>query len=341
MISELLIVNSNQLNPYVNLAAEKLLTDTVKPHQFILFLWQNERTVVIGKNQSCLSQCNTTLIQNDGGFIARRLSGGGAVYHDIGNLNFSFITSRENYNLSNQLGIVIQALKSLGINAEKSGRNDITVDGRKVSGNAFILSGASCCHHGTIMVNVDVSDLDKYLLVSKEKLNQNGVKSVRSRVANLTDFNEKATVPQLRQALIDSAQAVCRCECTYRDLPDLNADKLCKMQAFFADKGWIFNKNQKADFLISHRFRWGEFSANFDLSGDTITAVRVYTDCLNPDIFSEISDTIIGKKLSSNDLASTFENYNIQHQETFFDNFTASNSSIFSDIAEYIKSLQI
>ena len=137
MNNRLTIIESDSTNPYKNLALENWLLDHVAEDEVILYLWQNQHTVVVGKNQNAWKECNISTLEADGGHLARRLSGGGAVYHDLGNLNFTFLAHKARYDVAKQLEVILRGLQRLGIEAEKSGRNDILVDGRKVSGNAF------------------------------------------------------------------------------------------------------------------------------------------------------------------------------------------------------------
>ena len=190
--------------PYRNLAVERYLLEHTPAGSVTLYLWQNKNTVVIGRNQNPWAECNMAQLRRDGVHLVRRLSGGGAVYHDSGNLNFTFLTDARTYNLARQLEVILTALKSLGINAEKSGRNDILVDGRKVSGNAFYTSGAKKYHHGTLLIDVKTDKMAKYLTVSPLKLQAKGVSSVKSRVLNLKSVCPFLTVPVLQNALVRS-----------------------------------------------------------------------------------------------------------------------------------------
>ena len=202
MIERLLVCRSGGYSPYENLALEEALLNRVGKGELILYLWQNERTVVIGKNQNPWKECRTALLREEGGHLARRLSGGGAVFHDLGNLNFTFLMSTEDYDLSRQLTVLEKACQSLGIPAQRSGRNDLLADGRKFSGNAFYKHNGKAYHHGTLMVDVDMEKVQRYLSPSKAKLAAKGVDSVRSRVVNLREFVPDLTIARLSDALI-------------------------------------------------------------------------------------------------------------------------------------------
>ena len=141
MIKKIYTIESGCFNPYQNMGLEEYLMYQAGEDECILYLWQNERTVVIGRNQNAWKECQTEELEGDGGYLARRLSGGGAVFHDLGNLNFTFLVRKENFNVEKQTEVILRAVNSLGIHAEKSGRNDITVDGCKFSGNAYLRSG--------------------------------------------------------------------------------------------------------------------------------------------------------------------------------------------------------
>ena len=202
MIERLLVCRAGGTDPYENLALEEALLNRVGEGELILYLWQNERTVVIGKNQNPWKECRTALLAEEGGHLARRLSGGGAVFHDLGNLNFTFLMPAQDYDLPRQLTVIQRACRSLGIPAERSGRNDLLADGRKFSGNAFYKHNGKAYHHGTLMVDVDLDRVQRYLSPSKAKLAAKGVESVRSRVVNLREFVPTLTVEQLADALI-------------------------------------------------------------------------------------------------------------------------------------------
>ena len=204
MIRRLLVCRSRSFDPYENLALEEALLSRVGEGELILYLWQNEGTVVIGRNQNPWKECRTALLAEEGGHLARRLSGGGAVFHDRGNLNFTFLMNEADYDLPRQLTVLERACRSLGIPAQRSGRNDLLAEGRKFSGNAFYKHNGKAYHHGTLMLDVDMERVSRYLSPSKAKLAAKGVDSVRSRVVNLREFVPELTIERLADALVDA-----------------------------------------------------------------------------------------------------------------------------------------
>lgn len=204
MYEQVKIINTDIQNPWINLALEEYFLVNHSKNEVVLFLWQNKDTVVIGRNQNPWSECNLPLMEEDNIRLARRITGGGAVFHDIGNINFSFILDRVTYDVGRQCGVIINGLKKLGINALISGRNDMTVDGKKFSGNAFGFRGKNALHHGTILIGADKEKMSRYLTVSHDKIKAKGIASVKSRVTNLSDIMPNITVDIVKEAVIKS-----------------------------------------------------------------------------------------------------------------------------------------
>lgn len=284
--------------PYINLAVEEYLLNNVLDGECILFLWQNKHTVVIGKNQNAMRECKVEKLESDGGYLVRRLSGGGAVFHDLGNLNFTFLTKKGDYDVNKQLEVILRAVGKLGINAEKTGRNDIEICGKKFSGNAFYKSGEKCYHHGTIMVDVEKEMLSKYLNASVEKLASKGVKSVKSRVVNLAECTAGVTVEVVKEKLVEVFGEV------YGLMPKEILDEafdrkeIEKLTAKFSDWNWCFGRLASFGYEISKRFGWGEIQLHLDVKEGKIKDVEVYTDAMDTQFFADIPCVLKGLPFS-------------------------------------------
>ncbi|MCI2062046.1 MAG: lipoate--protein ligase [Eubacteriaceae bacterium] len=184
-------VESHSTDPYRNLAAEQYIFDNMPKGDNCFMLWQNDNTIVIGKNQNTVREINAGYAEEHGIRIARRLSGGGAVYHDLGNVNYTFIVESddtESFDFARFCRPVAAALKEIGVHAEISGRNDMTIDGKKFSGNSQYKRGDRIMHHGTLMFDSDLDICGQALKVSRDKIESKGVDSVRSRVTNIRPY---------------------------------------------------------------------------------------------------------------------------------------------------------
>ncbi|MEI3340375.1 MAG: lipoate--protein ligase [Eubacterium sp.] len=187
-MSKMVYVENDSFDPTFNLALEQYVFDFLPRDYSYFWLWQNDKTIVVGKHQNTMEEVNYSYVQSEGIRVVRRLSGGGAVYHDLGNINYTFITDTgdiERLNMQAFCQPIVNVLKQIGINAEISGRNDITIEGKKFSGNSQYIKGHRVMHHGTLMFDSDLSVVEKALSVSKDKYESKGVKSVRSRVTNI------------------------------------------------------------------------------------------------------------------------------------------------------------
>lgn len=224
---------SDSVNPYENLALEQCLFRAADRESAVLYLWQNDRTIVAGRNQNIFAECRAEEFLAEGGRIARRHSGGGTVYHDLGNLNFSLISRDAAPETVDYRRLVADALADFGVAVESNGRNDLLAGGRKISGSAAYHDGAVLCRHGTILVSADTEKMAYYLTPDKSKLDRNHVSSVSARVTNLSELSGEITIEKVRAALIRAAGA----------LPlwySPEQAELKRRAAFFESRRWIF-----------------------------------------------------------------------------------------------------
>ena len=265
-------------DPYYNLALEEYLFRHTREDVFLL--WQNESTVVIGKNQNAYAEISLLLAKERGIRISRRITGGGAVYHDLGNLNYSFITSRENADVLDYARFaepILHALSALGLSCSLSGRNDLEYNGRKFSGNAQYAADGRILHHGTILFNADLSVLSEVLRVDKEKLAYRAVKSTASRVVNLSEFLGDMDVGTFighieRHVLADTGA-------TPLDLP--SDPRIEALRLRNESPEWIFSdRRYLTDYTVfrKRKFPFGLVEIEMNLSEDRIDDIRISGD---------------------------------------------------------------
>ena len=290
---------SESLDVYHNQAIEKYFLDRIEDDEVILYLWQNDKTIVIGANQDAYGECDIEKLEKDGGHLARRMTGGGAVYHDKGNLNFTFITPKALYDLSKQEEVILKALDCLGIKAAKTGRNDLVIDGRKFSGHAYYKGKRSCLHHGTLMLEVDEGRLQDYLRVSLAKLHSKNVASVRSRIINLKSVREDLDLDTLKKALIHSAELIY--ETKAEPYTVFDQDELTKLEVQFKDDKWRYGKLYKEGRAIEKRFDFGTVRIVYVMEKDQIKDLSVFTDALDTDLFDGLEKRLIGKRINEID----------------------------------------
>ncbi len=302
MIERISVYETFGVDPYENLALEKVLLDGVQPGQCILYLWQNRNTVVIGKNQNAWTECRTALLEAEGGHLARRLSGGGAVFHDLGNLNFTFLVSREDYDLDRQLEVIRQACALAGIHAEKSGRNDLLAEGKKFSGNAFYQTGNRAYHHGTLLIDVDMEKLSRYLSPPKAKLEAKGVRSVRSRVVNLKELSPGLTCGKMRELMKQAFAAVYGAAPEPLPLSREDSEKILALAREYAGWEHLYGRPLPFSFQCERKFPWGHVQVQLDVQNGRIRSAKVYSDAMDWHFAEEAEAALTGCRFRIADL---------------------------------------
>ena len=276
-----------------NLAVEEYLMDTVGPDDATVCFYVNDRAVIIGRNQNPWAECRLDRMEADGVQLVRRISGGGAVYHDRGNLNYSFIMGKRRYDVGAQMSLVLGAVRALGIQAGFSGRNDLLADGRKFSGCAFCARGDARLHHGTLLVNADLDRLRNYLNVDARKLNAKGVRSVRARVCNLSELVPGLDVDTVRAALLEACRSAYG-GCEILAEADLDTAALAPYIEKQRSAEWRLGQTPRFDYEISPRFDWGGVQLLLRLRSGRIESLDVFTDANDAALAQRIRDRLAG-----------------------------------------------
>jgi lipoate-protein ligase A len=277
----LFVDNENVTDPRLNLAIEEHLLRNLESEEDILLFYINEPSIIIGRNQNTLEEVNRDYVEAHGIHVVRRLSGGGAVYHDLGNLNFSFIMRRGKENLidfKKFTAPVVRALVEMGLPAELGGRNDIQVEGRKISGNASysVKSGMVC--HGTLLFGTDLERLSQALKVKPGKIVSKGIKSVRSRVANINEFIRlPMDIEAFRAHLVAYIYAGGGVPEYHLSGEDWMAVRKLADERY---RSWDWNYGRSPDFNVEkrERFAGGEIDARLDVQQGLIRSVKFYGD---------------------------------------------------------------
>ena len=274
-----------------NLAADEYFIDHLGENDMLLYFYINQNAVIIGRSQNPWAECNLAAMDRDNVQLVRRITGGGAVYHDAGNLNFSFIAGEKIYDVERQLGMILSAVRFLGIPCEFTGRNDLVADGKKFSGNAFCRRRNICQHHGTLLLNANLGMLQNYLNVDPRKLQAKGVKSVRSRVCNLSEF-----VPGLDcELMLGALKKAFREEYgEFIQLPTLDEDEMAPYLEKQMSAAWRLGNTPRFDARIENRFSWGNIQIFMTLRQGRVDSADVYSDAIDADLADEVKALLAG-----------------------------------------------
>lgn len=294
----LFIDNRGITDPTLNLALEEYALNRFPSHEDYLLFYINEPSIIIGKNQNTAEEINAAYVKENGIRVVRRLSGGGAVYHDLGNLNFSFITNDDGKSFHNYRKFtepVVQALRKLGVEAELTGRNDIQVGERKISGNAQYAAKGRMFSHGTLMFASEIEHVAAALNVNAEKIQSKGIKSIRSRVANISEFiAEPITIAQFKSKLLESIFGG-------TDIPEYKLSEAdweaVRRLADERYRSWDWNYGKSPAFNVRKTKRIegvGTFDVRLNVEGGKIAGVTVFGDFFGIGEARELADKLIG-----------------------------------------------
>ncbi|QBF34329.1 lipoate--protein ligase [Mycoplasmopsis phocirhinis] len=301
------IYRIKQTSPYITLPLENIILNDPDVTGDVLILYQHDNAIIIGNNQNAHEEINRQYVIDKDIKLARRKSGGGAVYHDMGNINFSFITD---YNKQSSyerfLAPIIGFLRSLGLNAEFHGRNDVHVNGAKISGNAQYLSKNRIVSHGTILYNVDLTKLSNALNPARIKYESKGIQSVRARVTNVYDeLKNKMDVEEFITKLIQYFV-----EHNNGEVVEIPYDKYKKqlddMYKKVSSEDWIFNKAATFTFRNGNKFKGGIVNVKGNIEKGVIKELRFEGDFLSKKDVSEIEPKFTNLALKEDELRRVF-----------------------------------
>ena len=320
----MLYIYNKNTNPYFNLAAEEYVLKEFQEECFML--WRNEPSIIVGKNQNTLAEINLDYVRQHKIPVVRRLSGGGAVFHDLGNLNFTFIVNEDVSSFSDFRRFtqpIIDVLRKLSVNAEFSGRNDITIDGKKISGNAQYYYKNRILHHGTLLFSSSITDLSAALKVRPVKFEDKGVKSVSKRVTNISEhLKEPITIEQF----IDLIMNHIREQTGGREMYEFTQEDIKKIEKLVREKystwEWNFGTSPDYKFKNEKKFAGGTVEVNLNVEKGIIKDIKIYGDFFGKYDVSEVENLLKGVKHSEEEIRKVLSNIGMND---YFANITVDN----------------
>ena len=314
----MLYIDNKSNDPYYNMALDEYVVKYLDASKDYFYFYQNRPTVVIGRNQNTIEEVNLDYVKKHDIIVVRRMSGGGAVYHDMGNINFSFVVDyrKEDFNSMERFAkAIVKALSKFGINPEFSGRNDITIDGKKFSGNAQYVTRNRILQHGTQLFDSDLTVLSKALNVKPEKIRTKGIKSVKSRVANIKEYltDKNVTVSQFKQMLLNYVFEVEGVELQEYRLTPEDMEQIMRLRdEKYSTWEWNVGSSPEFDLIRSTRFSGGEVQVHMNVRDGIITDIRFYGDFMSIRDVSELEEKLKGQKFKQGDIKEVLSQIDIK-----------------------------
>ena len=318
----MIFVPNENNDPRVNLAIEHFLVHEMPLEEPILLFYINEPSIIIGRNQNTIEEINKDYVEEHGIHVVRRLSGGGAVYHDLGNLNFSFIMPDDGNSFRDFEKLtkpIVAALHEMGVEgAQLKGRNDLVIDDMKFSGNAMYATNGRMFAHGTIMFDSDINEVVNALKVNKDKIESKGIKSIRSRVTNIKPFlpqdKQNMTTKEFRQDILlkifgtDTIADVKTYELTAADWEKINRIS----EDFYRNWDWNYGKSPEFDIEKQHRFPIGSIEIRLNVQQGKITDAKIYGDFFGLGEVKDVEEALVGTRYDKEALKAVIDEIDVK-----------------------------
>ena len=286
-----------------HLAMEEYLLEQLSPHQRILYLWQSDRAVVLGKNQNPWKECSISLINREGIKLARRLSGGGTVYHDPGNLNFTFLCHGKSYNFNHQIQIIISALKKIGVAVTLDKNHTLTVSGLKCSGNAFCMRKDKAFHHGTLLVCVNLNNLKRYLTQPEYTIKTRAINSKRAQIINLCDVVADISCNDIVKKICESVADFQGSFSLIKDnFPHLDRPRLQRLYKKYKSWDWIYANTPKFEICLNKVISGKNCMLRLEVNKARITEIMIKAENLSTDCMRRLRNVVRGSQFNSQEI---------------------------------------
>jgi lipoate-protein ligase A len=309
----MILIQWPDTDAYFNLAAEEFVFSQLDHQQEYLLLWQNRNAIVVGLHQNTYEEINPEFVEQNDVQVVRRLTGGGAVYHDMGNLNFTFVTDGDGkaFNFRLLAQPVVQTLNRLGVAAEFNGRNDLTIDGLKISGNAEMMKGGRLLHHGTLLFSSNLETLSAALKVKGDKIESKGIKSVRSRVTNIQDHLPGLTIDAFKDVLVEEINRSNRqiTEYAFTEADRATISKLREEK--YGTWAWNYGRSPDYNIRKERRFSGGGLSLYMTVQKGIIQSARIFGDFFGEGELSDIEQRLVGSEMREDAIRAALDGVDI------------------------------